>query len=149
MQRRVTHFTDWYGEEEEDYPEVALAAADKPAATLEETTASRPVDPMGQQAGGSGAAPSVSGHVSAAPEWRPRPKESDNIFLPQYPTASSLRSWKTEVYARAQAASARSDHNTTVWLKQAEDETITPEDLGKVPRAGRTITSSIICNLQT
>ena len=114
---------------------ISAPTAEISGVTAEVTTTARLVDPVGQPAGGGGAAASVSGHVSAPSDWRPRPKESDQVFfLPHYPTAANLRAWKTEVYARAQAASARSDHHTTTWLKKAEDELISVEELGSVPR---------------
>ena len=134
MRSTLQHWDEWY---EEEYPQTA-AEADTPATRRTEGAVTdsntRSVDPLGQRAGGCGGAPTISGHVSAPPDWRPRSKESDKVYLPQYPTAASLRAWKTELYARTQAASARTDHLTTTWLKKAEDEELTMEDLASVPR---------------
>ena len=132
LKEKVKYYEDWEasGDYEDDMPPAASAAA------AEQAPAAMPVDPLGQQACGSGSA------IAAEPA-RPRAREADRIILPQYPSASTLRAWKTEVYARAQAASARSDHKTTIWLKEAEDDHIPANRLARVPEELFTLDSKL------
>jgi len=70
---------------------------------------------------------------------RPKVKESDKVTVGPFPNVVTLRQWKTDVITTSIAAAGRTDTIVAEWLKRAEDESLSFEQLGWVPDELKTL----------
>ena len=68
--------------------------------------------------------------------------------MPVLPSVAGFRAWKLAVYQNVNAASGREDDLALKWARQAEDESISLEVLGEVPRQFTTLSRKLAAALQ-
>ena len=61
-------------------------------------------------------------------------READEIKVPALPTVAKFRAWKLAVYQSVNAAAGREDDLALPWVRRAEDEAFSIQDLDHTPR---------------
>ena len=62
-----------------------------------------------------------------------RPRESDEIKIPQLPQANQFRAWKNTLYQAANSAAGRDDDKALLWVRKVENP---QADLGMFASSG-------------
>ena len=65
-----------------------------------------------------------------------------------FPDGGRYQAWKNTVYQNLNAASGRPDDEVLIWARQAEDESVSDEDLHKLPRMFATLSRKFASALQ-
>ena len=74
-------------------------------------------------------------------------READEVKVPALPSVAGFRAWLA-VCQTVNAASGREDDLALKWARQAEDESISLEDLERIPRQFTTLSRKIAAALQ-
>ena len=67
-------------------------------------------------------------------EPRRKLREADEVKVLALPSVAGFRAWKLALYQNVNVASGREDDLALKWVRQAEDESISLEDLERIPR---------------
>ena len=83
---------------------------------------------------------------SASPEVA-KVKEGDRIRLAQFPNVNTLESWKADMVLQVIATSGRYSGQAIPWLKKADDDKVTMDELAEVPKRLRTLDQKLAATL--
>ena len=75
-------------------------------------------------------------------------RETDEVNVPSLPSVVGFRAWKLAVYQSVSAAAGREDDMALWWVRQAEDESVSLDDLSGTTRHFTTLSRKLAAALQ-